>query len=166
MRRWANELIDLLAARAPRLDRALKKIKAAGGAYVLLDGTLVRTTRRSGPDNRPNYSGEHKSHGLLFLVLTEERGTLASISMARRGAHSEITATRHDEIEQHLKAAGLGALADPDPDPDPDPDQHAHTRTLTYMAPHQHVHDETSPMSFLAVRVGRSAVSHRSWGHR
>jgi DDE superfamily endonuclease len=112
LRRWANELIDLLAARAPRLDRALKKIKAAGGAYVLLDGTLVRTTRRSGPDNRPNYSGKHKSHGLLFLALTDERGNLVWISKARRGAHSEIKATRHDKIEQHLKAADLGALAD------------------------------------------------------
>jgi hypothetical protein len=112
VRRWANELIDLLAARAPRLDRALKKIKAAGGAYVLLDGTLVRTTRRSGPDNRPNYNGKHKAHGLLFLALTDERGNLVWISKARRGAHSEITATRHDKIEQHLKAADLGALAD------------------------------------------------------
>lgn len=112
LRRWANELIDLLAARAPRLDRTLKKIKAAGGAYVLLDGTLVRTTRRSGPDNRPNYSGKHKSHGLLFLALTDERGNLVWISKARRGAHSEIKATRYDKIEQHLKAADLGALAD------------------------------------------------------
>ncbi|WP_246508852.1 transposase family protein [Actinocrinis puniceicyclus] len=112
LRRWANELIDLLAARAPRLDRALKKIKAAGGAYVLLDGTLVRTTRRSGPDNRPTYSGKHKSQGLLFLALTDERGNLVWISKARRGAHSEIKATRYDKIEQHLKAADLGALAD------------------------------------------------------
>ncbi len=112
LRRWANELIDLLAARAPRLDRALKKIKAAGGAYVLLDGTLVRTTRRSGPDNRPNYNGKHKTHGLLFLALTDERGNLVWISKARRGAHSEIKATRHDKIERHLKSADLGALAD------------------------------------------------------
>jgi hypothetical protein len=54
IRRWVAEVIGLLAARAPRLDRALNKISAAGGDIVLLDGTLVRTRRRSGPENRRN----------------------------------------------------------------------------------------------------------------
>jgi hypothetical protein len=45
IRRWLLEVINLLAARAPRLDRALKKIAKAGGQIVLLDGTLVRTGR-------------------------------------------------------------------------------------------------------------------------
>ncbi|MEV6863788.1 hypothetical protein AB0M44_22620 [Streptosporangium subroseum] len=47
-----GEVIALLAARAPRLDRALKKITKAGGEAVLIDGTLIRTRRRSGNDNR------------------------------------------------------------------------------------------------------------------
>ncbi len=43
-------------------------------------------------------------------------------SPAHRGAASEITAARHDNIAGHLRAAGLGALADLgftglDPDP-------------------------------------------------
>lgn len=62
--------VELLSARAPRLDRALKKIARKGGVVVLLDGTLVRTRRRTGNENRPNYSGKHKAHGLLFLALT------------------------------------------------------------------------------------------------
>ncbi|MEU1276366.1 hypothetical protein [Streptomyces sp. NPDC005799] len=75
VRRWVLEVIGLLSARAPRLDRALKKIARRGGVVVLLDGTLVRTRRRTGTANRKNYSGKHKAHGLLFLALTDERAT-------------------------------------------------------------------------------------------
>jgi hypothetical protein len=110
--RWCQEMLELLAARAPRLDRALKKITAAGGEVVLLDGTLIRTRRRSGTENRRNYNGKHKSHGLLFLALTDERGNLLWISCAHRGAASEILSARRDRIVEHLRAAGLGALAD------------------------------------------------------
>ena len=121
--RWTWEVIGLLAARAPRLDRALATIKKAGGEVVLLDGTLIPTRRRSGTADRKNYNGKHKKHGLLFLALTDEAGNLAWISPARRGAASEVTAARHDRIARRLRAAGLGALADLgftglDPDPE------------------------------------------------
>ncbi|WP_320783539.1 transposase family protein [Streptomyces sp. CRN 30] len=112
VRRWVLEVVDLLAARAPRLDRAPKKIARRGGAVVLLDGTLVRTHRRTGPDNRKNYNGKHKAHGLLVLALTDEKGNLIWTSSARPGRASEITAARHDHITRHLREAGLGALAD------------------------------------------------------
>ncbi|WP_433382566.1 hypothetical protein [Streptosporangium sp. CA-115845] len=69
-----------MAARAPRPDRALKKITKAGGEAVLIDGTLIRTRRRSGNDNRKNYSGKHKTHGLLFLAITDTAGNLLWIS--------------------------------------------------------------------------------------
>jgi hypothetical protein len=100
-RRRVLEVLDLLAARASRLDRALNKIARRGGAVVLLDGTLVRTRRRTGADNRKDYSGKHKAHGLLFLALSDEKGSLIWISSAR-----------HDHIARHLREAGLGALAD------------------------------------------------------
>jgi hypothetical protein len=112
VRRWVLEVIGLLARRAPRLQRALNHISAAGGDVVLLDGTLVRTRRRTGTQNRRNYSGKHKAHGLLFLALTDERGNLLWISAARPGRASEITAARHDKITARLREAGLGALAD------------------------------------------------------
>ncbi|MGW1297798.1 hypothetical protein [Streptomyces sp. NPDC002533] len=54
VRRWRDELMSLLAAHAPRLDRALKKIVKRGGEVVLIDGTLIPTVRRTGRDNRPN----------------------------------------------------------------------------------------------------------------
>jgi hypothetical protein len=110
--RWRDEMLDLPAARAPRIDRALKKIAASGGEVVLLDGTLVRTRRRTGRENRRNYSGKHKCHGLLFLALTDERGNLIWISPARKGSASEITCARRDKPTAYLRTADLGALAD------------------------------------------------------
>ena len=121
--RWTWEIIGLLAARAPRLDRALAKVRKQGGDVVLLDGTLIPTRRRPGPANRKNYNGKHKKHGLLFLALTDEKGNLTWISSARRGAASEITTARCDHLADKLRTAGLGALAhlgftglDPDPE--------------------------------------------------
>ncbi|MGW2425989.1 transposase family protein [Streptomyces sp. NPDC001709] len=111
VRRWRDELISLLAARAPRLDRACKKIAKRGGEVVLIDGTLIPTVRRTGTANRPNYSGKHRRHGLHFLVLTDEAGRLIWISAARPGRTHDITAARRDQILTHLRAAGLGALA-------------------------------------------------------
>lgn len=112
VRRWVLEVIDLLAARAPRLDRVLKKIAKQGGEVVLLDGTLVRTRRRTGADNRKNYSGKHKVHGLLVLALTDRKGNLLWMSAARPGRSSEITTARHNKICARLRDAGLGAIAD------------------------------------------------------
>ncbi|WP_251060825.1 transposase family protein [Streptomyces sp. ISL-100] len=91
VRRWRDELIALLAARAPRLDRALKKVARRGGEVVLIDGTLIPTQRRTGRADRRNYSGKHRSHGLHFLTLTDERGRLIWISAARRGDTHDIT---------------------------------------------------------------------------
>jgi len=110
--RWVREVVGLLAARAPRLERALKKIARTGGGVVLLDGTLIRTRRRTGADNRKNYSGKSRCHGLLVIALTDDRGRLLWVSAARPGRTSEITACRHDQLTARLRAAGLGAIAD------------------------------------------------------
>ncbi|MET9887396.1 transposase family protein [Streptomyces sp. NPDC006430] len=75
--RWRDELISLLAAQAPRLDRALKNVAKQGGEMVLIDGTLIPTQRRTGKADRWNYSGKHHHHGLHFLALTDERGRLS-----------------------------------------------------------------------------------------
>jgi hypothetical protein len=112
VRRWRDELIGLLAAQAPRLDRALRKIARRGGEVVLIDCTLIPTQRRTGRADRRNYSGKHRRHGLYFLALTDERGRLIWISAARPGRTHDITAARHDHVVTHLRAAGLGALAD------------------------------------------------------
>ncbi|MFI1387882.1 transposase family protein [Streptomyces griseoaurantiacus] len=97
---------------APRLDRALKKIARQGGEVVLIDGTLIPTQRRIGKADRCNYSGKHRTHGLHILALTDERGRLVWISAARPGRTYDNTAARHGHVLAHLRAAGLGALAD------------------------------------------------------
>ncbi|MEI5527420.1 transposase family protein [Streptomyces brasiliscabiei] len=79
---------------------------------VLIDGTLIPTQRRTGKADRRNYSGKHHHHGLHFLALTDERGRPHWISAARPGRTHDNTAARHDHILAHLRAAGLGALAD------------------------------------------------------
>jgi hypothetical protein len=112
VRRWVLEVIGLLAARAERLDRALKKVTRKGGHVVLIDGTLIRTRRRTGKDNRRNYSGKHKAHGLLFLALTDDRGRLLWISAARPGRSSEITTARYNHLVERLRAQELGVIGD------------------------------------------------------
>ncbi|WP_190820823.1 transposase family protein [Saccharopolyspora pogona] len=112
IRRWVLEVIDLLAARAPRLDRVLSKVARGGGEVVLLDGTLVRTQRRTGKNNRRNYSGKHKAHGLLFLALTDHKGNLLWFSAAKPGRASEVTTARHNNITTALRDAELGAMCD------------------------------------------------------
>ncbi|MER7742966.1 transposase family protein [Streptomyces sp. NPDC096538] len=56
--------------------------------------------------------GKHRSHGLHFLVLTDEKGRLIWTSAARPGLGHDNTAARHDHILARLRTAGLGALAD------------------------------------------------------
>ncbi|MFE9042514.1 transposase family protein [Streptomyces sp. NPDC007818] len=112
VRRWRDELIGLLGAQAPRLDRALKKIAKQGGEVVLTDGTLIDTQRRTGKADRRHYSGKHRRHGQQFLALTDENGRLIWISAARPGRTHDNTAARHDHILTHLRAAGPGAMAD------------------------------------------------------
>ncbi|UUS35114.1 MULTISPECIES: transposase family protein [Streptomyces] len=104
VRRWRDELITLLAAQAPRLDRALKKGASQGGEVVLIDGTLIPTQRRTRQDDRRNHSRKHRHHGPHFLVLTDVKRRLTWISAARPGRTHDITAARHDHILAHLRA--------------------------------------------------------------
>ncbi|MEU5366894.1 polysaccharide lyase beta-sandwich domain-containing protein [Streptomyces sp. NPDC005925] len=82
-----------------------------GGEVVLTDGTLIPTQRRTGKADRRDFSGKHRTHGLHFLALTDERVRLVWISAARPG-RTHDTAARHDHVLAHLRAAGLGAPAD------------------------------------------------------
>ncbi|MFE3903774.1 hypothetical protein ACFXPY_26570 [Streptomyces sp. NPDC059153] len=66
VRRWRDELIGLLAAQAPRLDRALNEVAERGGEVVLIDGTLIPTQRRTGRADRRNYSGNTAATACTF----------------------------------------------------------------------------------------------------
>ena len=112
VRRWVLEVIALLAARAARLERVLRRLATAGAAVVLVDGTLIRTRRRTGSANRANYSGKHKQHGLVVLALTDEAGQLLWVSAVLAGRTADITAARRLRIRERLHAHDLTPAAD------------------------------------------------------
>jgi hypothetical protein len=80
--RYVQEVVALLAARAPKLREAVRDAKRAGWAYVVLDGTLIPIDRVAA--DRPFYSGKHQKHG---MNLWPSRPCPAS--RARRDATSE-----------------------------------------------------------------------------
>jgi hypothetical protein len=112
VRRWVLEVITLLAARAARLGRVLRRLAARGAVVVLVDGTLIRTRRRTGRANRANYSGKHKHHGLVVLALTDEDGRLLWISAVQAGRTADITAARRLCLRERLHAHGLSPAGD------------------------------------------------------
>ncbi|QEV21895.1 hypothetical protein [Streptomyces alboniger] len=61
--RWLKEMIELLAAKAPRPERALAKIAREGGSVVLLDGSLIPTERQPGLPTRRRWSAKHRGPG-------------------------------------------------------------------------------------------------------
>ena len=65
--RYVNETVALLAARAPKLRKAVRDAKRAGHAYVIVDGTLIPIDRVAA--DRPFYSGKHKRHGMNLQVI-------------------------------------------------------------------------------------------------
>ena len=58
--RYANEVTELLAGRAPKLRQAVRDAKRAGHAYVIVDGTLIPIDRVA--RDRPSCSGKHVCH--------------------------------------------------------------------------------------------------------
>ncbi|WP_206796626.1 transposase family protein, partial [Amycolatopsis sp. MtRt-6] len=112
VRRWVLEAISLLAARATRLNRVLRRQATQGAQVVLVDGTLIRTRRRTGKHNRAHYNGKHKHHGLVVLALTDETGRLLWVSAALPGRTADITAARRLRIRQHLHHHGLTPAGD------------------------------------------------------
>ena len=71
--RYATETVALLAARSPRLRRALDQARQAGHAYVIIDGTLIPIDRVAA--DRPFYSGRHRRHGMNLQVIASPDGT-------------------------------------------------------------------------------------------
>ena len=64
----------LLAARSPRLRRALDQARQAGHAYVIIDGTLILIDRVAA--DWPFYSGRHRRHGMILQVIASPDGDI------------------------------------------------------------------------------------------
>jgi hypothetical protein len=71
---YLHEGIDVLAARAPRLESALLAAKMAGHSHISVDGTLIATDRCRAPGPTPKvdlwWSGKHANHGGNIQVIT------------------------------------------------------------------------------------------------
>ena len=82
----------LLAARSPKLRKALAAAKKAGYAYVVIDGTLVPIDRVAA--DRPFYSGKHRRHGMNLQVIAGPHGEILWVSGPLPGAVHDLTAAR------------------------------------------------------------------------
>jgi hypothetical protein len=108
--RYVEETVELLAARSPKLAAALRKAKAHGHAYLVLDGTLIPIDRLAA--DTPFYSGKYRRHGMNLQVIATPNGDIVWVSGALPGSTHDLTAARIRGIVRELEKAGLIVLAD------------------------------------------------------
>ncbi|UOX92464.1 transposase family protein [Amycolatopsis sp. FBCC-B4732] len=107
VRRWVLEVIALPAARARRSGQVLNRLARSGASVVLVDGTLIRTRRRTHRANRANCSGNRKQHGLVVLGVTDETGRLMWVSAVLPGRTADIAASRRLRLRERVHTHGL-----------------------------------------------------------
>jgi hypothetical protein len=76
---------------------------AVATAFAILDGTLLPIDRIA--DDRPFFSGKHRTHGMNLRVLADPFGRLLSASGVLPGAVHDIKAARTHGIIDALAAA-------------------------------------------------------------
>ena len=108
--RYVNETVGLLAARAPKLRKAVRDAKKKGHACVVVDGTLIPIDRVAA--DRPSYSGKHKRHGMNLQVIASPAGDILWVSGALPGSVHDKKAEWIWGVLAELEAAGLVTLAD------------------------------------------------------
>jgi hypothetical protein len=108
--RYVDEVTALLAARAPKLRKAVRDAKKAGHACVVLDGTLIPVDRVA--RDRPFYSGKHKKHGMNLQVIASPGGDILWVSGALPGSVHDKKAEWTWGVLDELEKAGLVTLAD------------------------------------------------------
>jgi DDE superfamily endonuclease/Helix-turn-helix of DDE superfamily endonuclease len=108
--RYVTETVALLAARSPKLRRALRDARKAGHAYLVIDGTVIPVDRVAA--DRPFYSGKHRKHGMNLQVIASPDGDVVWVSGPLPGAVHDLTAARIWGIIAELAASGLVVLAD------------------------------------------------------
>src|SRR5437870_8963387 len=96
--------IRLLAARSPKLRKAVRDAKKNGYAYVVVDGTLIPIDRVAA--DRPFYSGEHRRHGMNLQVISGPDGEIVWVSGPLPGAVHDLIAARIWGIAKELAASG------------------------------------------------------------
>ena len=107
--RYVNETVALLAARAPKLRKAVRDAVRAGCACVILDGTLIPIDRVAA--DKPFYSGKHKKHGMNLQVIASPHGDLLWVSGALPGSVHDKKAQWIWGVLDELEKQGLVTLA-------------------------------------------------------
>jgi DDE superfamily endonuclease len=119
--RYVDEVIAVLAARAPDLPQALERALRDGLTHVVLDGTLVRSDRcrekapgSHGRDIDLWYSGKARSHGGNVQAVLAPGGFPLWVSPAEPGSVHDLSAARAHALPAlyAAAAAGLPVLAD------------------------------------------------------
>lgn len=115
--RYLHEGLEVIAAHAPDLPEVLTAGRAAGWAFVCLDGTLVETSRVSTKSVAGHdlwYSGKHSRHGGNIQVLTDPSGFPVWVSDVEPGSTHDITSAREHALPAlyPAAAAGLPTLTD------------------------------------------------------
>jgi hypothetical protein len=108
--RYVEETTALLAARAPKLRKAVRDAKRAGHAYVIIDGTLIPIDRVA--RDRPFFSGKHKRHGMNLQVIASPDGDVLWVSGALPGSVHDKKAEWVWGVLDELEEQGLVTLAD------------------------------------------------------
>ncbi|MFD0857028.1 transposase family protein [Actinomadura adrarensis] len=108
--RYVTESVDLLAARAPKLDTVLRNARRDRLPYLILDGTLVAIDRVAA--DRPFYSGKHRRHGMNLQVIAAPDGRLLWVSGPLRGSVHDLKAARIWGVIRALASTGMLVLAD------------------------------------------------------
>lgn len=119
--RYVNEVIDVLAARAPDLRRALERGLAEGLAYLILDGKVVgtdrcreKTTSRRGSTIDLWYAGKTHDFGGNIQAIFSPSGIPLWVSGVLPGNVHDLAAARENVLgilRPFLK--DLPLLADP-----------------------------------------------------
>jgi hypothetical protein len=105
-----GETVALLAARTPKLRKAVRDAKKAGHAYVVIDGTLIPVDRVAA--YRPFYSGKLKKHGMNLQVIASPDGDVLWVSGALPRSVHDKKAEWIWGVLAELEAADLITLAD------------------------------------------------------
>jgi DDE superfamily endonuclease/Helix-turn-helix of DDE superfamily endonuclease len=107
--RYVDEVVALLAARAPKLRAAVRDAKKTW-AYVIVDGTLIPVDRLAA--DRPFYSGKHKKHGMNLQVIASPGGDILWVSGALPGSVHDKKAEWIWGVLDELERQDLVTLAD------------------------------------------------------
>jgi hypothetical protein len=96
-----------LAARSPKLRRAMAAAKEAGYAHVVIDGTLIPTDRVAA--GRPFCSGKHHRHGMNPQVIASPDGAIVGWASAISGLSTPAPAVRSSILPPTRRSVVLHA---------------------------------------------------------